>query len=445
MTVQRVLIANRGEIARRLIRFYKSIGIETVAAFSEPDVEQPCVQEADYPVYLTGKTVAETYLDPQKVVSACLDAGCEAIHPGYCFLAERVDFIQMALNANVGVIGSDPRSIWRAVDRFELRKHARELGIPLIPASPPLDPGDDGVAIGAQLGFPLFVKATGGGVIRRVEHQADLPAAVEAVREGAKLITGESSIYLERAVDRLRSIGTTVVRDRHGTTVHLGETDTSLEYDFHTWVEETGESFVNHELHGRLGAAAVELANHIEWIGVGRVRWALVPGGGWYLLGFSARLTTGYDLTEQVLGIDLIQTQHRVHVLGEALGWTQDDVKPTRHGIQLRILTHDPDQPDLVANGTIERIVLPEGEHVEAVTGTAEGQPCNPDTDPLLAKITVSGPTRHAALVRARAALAELIIEGVPTNQAFLIRLLADEGVWRGEYDTATVARMLPN
>lgn len=442
MEIQRVLIANRGEIATRLIQYYKAQGIETVAAFSEPDVDQAWVQEADYPVYLNGRTVAETYLDPMRVVGAALDAGADAIHPGYCFLAERVDFVQLAVNANVAVIGFDPHRLWRAVDRFELRRHAREIGIPLIPASDVLHETDDGVAIGAQLGFPLFVKAVGGGVIRRVTRIEDLAATVTFVRDAAGLVTGERKVYLERAVDRLRSCGTVIVRDRAGTCVHLGESDASLEYQYRTWVEESGDALFTAEQRARLGKAAADLAEKIGWIGVGRVRWAVTPDGGWYLLGFSARLTTGYTLTEQVHGVDLIQTQHRVWA-GEPLGWAQGDVQTTRHGVQLRVLPIDPEDPDRVIDGTIERLVLPTGENVHTEVGTAEGMPCNADTDPLLVKITVTGPTRHAALVRARAALAELILEGVPTNQAFLGRLLADAAVWKGEHDTHTIDRML--
>lgn len=441
MTIQRVLIANRGEIARRLIRYFKEAGSETVSVFSEPDVEQPWVEEADYPTYLNGYTVAETYLNPMKVVSAALDGGCDAIHPGYCFLAERADFVQMCMNANVAVIGNDPNTLWKAVDRFELRKVARELNIPMIPASEPLGETEDGMAAGAQLGVPLFVKTPAGGVVRRCDNLADLPKVVAEVRAAAKIVTGESAVYLERAVDVYRAVGTTVVRDRDGSCVHLGDTDTSLQHDFHTWIEEIGDSVVG-PLHEKIGAASVELAHAIGWLGVGRVRWAITPDKGWYLLGFTARLTTGYNLVEQVVGLDLVQTQVRLQE-GEPLGFGQADVVAGRHGVQLRVLPFDEANPEALIEGTIERMVLPEGENVLAETGTAEGQPVSPHTDPLLVKLTVTGPTRHAALVRARAALEALVIEGVPTNREFLLRALADERVWRGDYAIDTLDRIL--
>jgi acetyl/propionyl-CoA carboxylase alpha subunit len=442
--LQRILIANRGEIARRLIRQYKAMGVETVSVFSEPDVEQPWVEEADYSAYLTGRTVAETYLDPTKVIAVAMDAGCDAIHPGYCFLAERLDFAESAALSNVAVIGNDPRALGHANDRFELRRIAREHQIPLIPASDPLPPGDDGVAAGAQLGFPLMVKALAGGVVRRVDHQADLPAAVATVRDAAAVINGDRAVYLERAVDGVRRVGTVVVGDRHGNVVHLGETDSTLQFGMRTWVEELGEALTGPELHARLGKAAVELASAIRWVGVARVRWAVTPDGGWYFLGFSGRLTTGYNLAELVHGIDLVQTQLTVQQ-GEPLAFRQADVKLERHGVQLRIVPFDATNPTApVKDAVVERLVLPQGdEHVLAETGTAEGQPCTPDTDPLLVKLTITGPTRHAALVRARAALEELVIEGLPTNREPLLALLADERLWRRDYDETTIGEIL--
>lgn len=442
IAIERVLIASRGEVARRLIRQFREAGVETVAVFSEPDVEQPWVEEADYAVYLMGRTVGETYLDPRRVVSAAMDAGCDAIHPGYCFLAERVDFVQMAMLANLLVIGGDPRALARAVDRFDVRRVARDLGIPIVPASERLAPDDDGVGAGALLGFPLYVKAPAGQVAQRVTAQDQLPTAVARVRDIAALLHGDRTVYLERAVDHLRRCGTVVVADRHDTVVHLGETDGSLGLGVRSWVEEMGEALVG-DLHQRLGEAAVEVARAIGWTGVGRVRWALTPDGGWYLLGFSGRLTTGYTLSERVLGLDLVHTQLRMFQ-GEPLTWGQEAVKPTRHGVQLRIFPVDVTDPLADVEGQIERLDLPEGdENVLVEAGTAAGQPCNRDTDPLLVKLTITGPTRHAALVRARAALEELVIEGVPTNRDFLLELLADERVWRGEYDTHTVASML--
>jgi acetyl/propionyl-CoA carboxylase alpha subunit len=461
--IQRVLVANRGEVASRLFRFFREREIETVSAFLEAEVDQPWVSEADYDAYLNGKTVATSYLDVMRVVGAAADAGCDAIHPGYCFLAERVDLITVAANANLAVIGADPRALARVVDRFEVRRRARELGLPVVPGTEPLGDEDDGVEAGAGFGFPLFVKAVGGGVVRRVERVEALPAAVAAVRAAARLVAGDARVYLERALPRLRSIGVNVIGDRHGTMVHVGCTDGSLQFpgvptgvavgsgdlgvprapghDFKSWVEELG-AVVEPALAERLGNESVALMRDLGWVGVGKVRWAVTPDGGHYLLGVSGRLTAGYSLVETAYNVDLIDVQYRTW-LGEPLGWGQRDVPANRHGVELRVVPFDRDDPYASIKGTIERLELPDQEDVMAVTGTAEGQAVTPETDPLLVKITISGPTRHAALVRARHALEALVIEGVPTNREVLLELLADERVWRGEHDVATLGAHL--
>jgi acetyl/propionyl-CoA carboxylase alpha subunit len=437
--ISRVLIANRGEIARRLIREFRERGIETVCVFSEDEADADWLDDADYAVYLNGKTVDETYLHVQRIISAAHDAGCDAIHPGYCFLAEHADLYERAAAANLPIIGADPSVLIRVVDRFELAAVARHLSIPLIPASGPLDLEADGIADGAQLGVPLFVKARSGGALGRVESLDALPAAVAKVRRLAVRATGDAGVYLERSVDSIRQISTIVVADRHGTAVYLGHIDGSLQVGFRTWVEEMG-AVVSPELHDKLGEAAIRLATAVGWVGVCTVKWAVSSDGGWYLLGLSARLTTGYDLVEQVYGVNLIDAQLTT-LTNEPLPWTQADAVATHHGIQLRLLHTDPstgERPD----GTLQRLVLPydgvnvtEGLHVDAA--------CTKNTDPLIAKLTVLAPTRQAALVQAKAALEAVEIEGVATNVAVLERVLGAEEVWQGTHDTATIERVV--
>ncbi len=438
--MQRVLIANRGEIARRLIRYYAERGVETVAVFSEPDVEQPWVDEADYAVYLNGDTVAETYRHAVRVVSAALDAGCDIIHPGYCFLADDVGFATNAMNSGVVVVGADHKVLARVSHRDTLRAVAETLGIPLIPASTELALEADGYAEAAQIGVPLLVRAVAGDLVERVDDLEEIPAAVARVRSASELVHGEGRVYLERAVEHLRHCGTLVAADQHGEVAHLGTSEGSLQAGYGTWIEEMGDELVSHELQQRLGQAAVELARALEWVGVGRVRWGLDHDGGWYLLGFSPRLTIGYSLAEQLYDVDLIETQHRV-LEGEPLGWEHADTHVGRHAIQLRVLHVDPQDGWSRPEGFVERLVLPEG--VCSEVGTAEGQPCTPHTDPLLVKLTVSAPTRHAALVKARAALDELVVEGVSTNRDLLRKVLASEVLWLGEQDVHTLDALL--
>jgi acetyl-CoA carboxylase biotin carboxylase subunit len=436
-TIKRVLIANRGEIASRLIGFYEGLGVETVAAFSEPDAEAPYLDDADFAVYLNGRTVHETYLHPQRVVSAALDAGCDAIHPGTCFLAEHVDFYAAATNANVAIYGCDPTQIARLSDRAHVRAVAQALKLPMIPASDPLADDDTGVGAAAQLGFPLFVKSVAGGALARVESLDDVEEAVREVRKLAAGVSGDPRVYLERAVDDQRHIGVTIVADRHGNVVHLGCMDGSLEVRYHTWVEELGPE-VAPDVAERIAAASVALAKALEWTGVGKARWAVTPDGGWYLLGFSARLAAGYGLVEDVHGVDLLASQ-KMGLEGDPIPWTQGDAVFKRHGIQVRV--HHVCAEDLTRpEGTLGKLVLPEG--VRCDVGVAEGLVCTPHSEPVIVKLTATAPTRQAAIVKMRKALDDLVVEGVETNLDVLRALFGDEAFWEGRYDVRTLERL---
>ena len=434
--MHRVLIANRGEIAHRLIRYFKEQGVETVAVFSEPDAEQPWLDEADYATYLNGRTVEETYKNPRKVLEAALDSGCEVVHPGYCFLAERHEFFHMCAMANVSVVGASPEVLAKVVDRSRLQALAEAAGVPVLPASRPLEEGDDGIEQAAYVGLPLFVKAVSGGALERVERIEEVPEVVARVGLAAAIETGDGRVYLERALAALRHLGTRVVRDQHGTAVHLGTAEGSLQYRYRTWIEEAPAPGANAALRTRLGEAAVRLAEQADFVGLANVRWGLTKEGNAFLLGFSPRITTGYTLSEQVLGIDLVDAQLQ-SLLGTPLGWSQSDVAATRHGIQIRLLHGDPTRGMAREEGVLERLDVPEGVTVDV--GAHVGQPCTPDTDPLLCKITITAPTRGAAVVRARAVLDSLRVEGVPTNRELLIQVLGDEAFWRGEYDVRTL------
>ncbi|MCA9570338.1 MAG: hypothetical protein KC656_20985 [Myxococcales bacterium] len=437
MNLKRVLIANRGEVARRLVRHYRELGIESVAVFSEADSEASWLDEADYAVYLNGRTVQETYLDPRRVVSAALDAGCDAIHPGYCFLAEHVDFYAFATNANVAIYGCDPTLVARMVDRTHVRAVATSLNLPMIPASPALPPEDDGLAAAAQLGFPVFVKALAGGALARVESMAGVAEAVREVRKLAKVVSGDSRVYVERAVDDQRHIGVTVVADRHGHVVQLGCMDGSLEVRYHTWVEELGPAVVP-EVAKKISEASVKLARALGWVGVGKARWAVTPGGGWYLLGFSARLAASYALVEEVHGVDLIRAQ-AMALEGEVIPWAQEDATLERHGIQVRVHHVKPSDLSRPA-GTVGKLVLPTG--VRCDVGTEEGLAVDADSEPVLVKITATAPTRQAAIVKARKALQELVVEGVDTNIAMLRELFDSKDFWEGRYDVRTLEQL---
>lgn len=438
--LNRVLIANRGELARRLIRHYKKCGVETVAVFCEPEAEDPYLDEADYATYLNGDTVAATYMDSARIVGAAIDAACDAIHPGYCFLAERAEFFARALSANVAVIGAAAETIARVVDRGRLFRIAKDLEIPLIPSTPTLEDDSDGIEAGVALGLPLFVKAVHGGALHRVGQWESLPEAVRGTRELARFATGVSEIYLESAVDIHRHIGTIIVADRHGGCVYLGHLDGSLQVNYRTWVEEAGPHVAGN-LDETLGIAAVKLARAVEWVGVGCVRWAVTKHGDFYLLGFSGRLTTGYSLVEAVTDIDLIELQDKMVIRSEHLAFMQSSLAVKRCGIQTRVLHVDP--------GTLSR---PDGKLTEldvsgdmlVEMGGAAGQQCTEETEPLLTKITVTAPTRTAAIVQASAAINDLRVSGPPTNVEVLRAVFRDPDYWKGDWGVSTLSEFLP-
>ncbi len=415
MQLRRVLVATRGAMARRLVRHYRVLGVETAVAFSEPDAELSYLDDADYAVYLNGRTVAETYLHAGRVVEAAMDAGCEAVHPGNCFLADHIDLYDLANQSNLAVIGADVRSLVGAGDRVRLRRIARDLGITALPGTEAVPEGTDGIDLAAGIGAPLYVKSARGRVSRRVGRIEEVPAAVETVRGIARLLTGDPGVYLERAVDGLRQIGVPVVIDRRGTAVSLGLSEATVEHPGpRTGVEEFGTAI--RPVAPGIEEASVRLARSIAWVGVGRVRWAVASSGAWFLQGFSARLTNGFDLWEAVHGIDLLDAQWRA-LTGEALGWEASP--PDRHGVQVRLLHLDPltgERPP----GVLERLHLPglPPSRRDSVQpgGADEGMLLGADTDPILAKLTFTAHSRDEAMLLARAALAEVRIEGVPTN-----------------------------
>lgn len=428
----RVLIANRGEHALRLIQTYRDMGFETVSLFAKPEADCAFVEEADYATYLSGEGVDATYLDVERVVAAATDAGCDAIHPGYCFLPERAELSTLAGVCNIVVVGPEAKLQSRVGDRFSLYSAARTVGVPLIPTSKtPILEDDDARAPAALLGFPLMVKALHGGAMARAGSLDELSHAVKKVRINALRQTGISDLYLQREITGdFRRCGVTVVADRHGHIVHLGVSDASIGMNGQTWIEELGD-VVDERLYQRLVTLSVELAKTLRWWGVGTVRWAVQPNGGAYLLSLSARLTTGLELAEVAHGVDLVKTQWQM-LVGEELVWEQSDVEEKQHVVQLRILHLD-------GEGEVSRLVLPSG--VKISSSVEEGSVLTQDTDPLLVKITVPGITRTEALSLARSVMDSVVIEGVKTNADGIRAMLASKPLVLGTHTVDSVLR----
>lgn len=434
--MNRVLLAGRGEFTLRLIEEYRRRDVETCTVFSEPEVEAPWVDAADYAVYLNGATVADTYLHAQRIISAAHDAGATVIHPGYCFFAERPDFVAAANAANLRVVAPERSALERIADRFTVRRVAQALDIPVIPASAPIPKGEDALERATELGLPLYIKAVAGGVVLRVDCYEEVESLVREARRRAELITGSPAIYLSARVPDVRQIGTTVVREGGDRAYVLGHHDKSAQVRFRTWIEELGPHVLPARLSERMRDASKRLIEALQIDGVLRVRWAVDRSGGFWLLGVSGRITTGYTLSEAVHGIDLVETQLRL-AEGEPLAWSGAETEPTRHGVQIRLLHVDPLDGIGRPPGVLEALELPEG--VASSVGVAVGQACSDQTEPLLASLTVVGPTRHAALVKARSALEGVRIEGIANNLDVLKRVFEDRVFWEGAYDSHVI------
>jgi acetyl/propionyl-CoA carboxylase alpha subunit len=431
LDIERMLVAGRGIAASRIVAACRAHDLESVLVFSESDADQAVLDESTYAAYLSGRTVAETYLNPGRVLGAAMDAGCEALHPGTCFLAEHLGFFQAAAAANVLLVAPPAPVVFRVVDRTSLANISRSLGLPRIPASGPLSAGSDGLEDAARIGTPLYVKAVHGRALERVERLVDVPAAVARVQSVARLIAGDERVYMERAVDARRHVGAVIVGDGSAPPIILGWVDSSVERGRFTHLEECGRAVITPELAATLTEQAHALCAAVGWTGVGRIRWALTPDGRAYLLGVSPRLTNGFELVEVAHGVDLVDAQLRI-ALGHRLDWEQPEV-PERHVIQCRIYHQGPDgsRPD----GVLEALELPTGDALRASYGVDVGTPCSMDTEPLLATLCVEAPTRQAAVVLARAALDKVRVVGVPTNADGLRSLLGRRDFWEGTHD----------
>jgi acetyl/propionyl-CoA carboxylase alpha subunit len=430
--VKRVLLASRGEFVIRLVEAYRRRGWETCSVFSAPESEAPWVEAADYAVYLNGATVEETYLHAERVISAAHDAGATVIHPGLFFFAERPDFLARANAANLHVVALERSSLERINDPLALSHVAQQLGVPVIPSSDILPQSSDGLDWAMSQSLPLYVKAAGGGVVRRVDRYEDLSAATAWVRHRASVLTGSPAIYLSARVPDVRQIGTTVVRAAGDRAIALGHHDKSAQVKFRSWVEELGPGLVPTALDERMTRDAQRLVEALDLVGVVRVRWAVNPEGGHWLLGVSGRLTSGYALTEAVHDIDLVDVQLRL-ADGEPLGWEEADPVLRRSGIQVRLLHVDPLDGSSRPSGVLERLDLPDTATVSV--GVAEGQSCSRHTEPLLATLTFVGDTRSEALDKAREGLARVRVEGVVCNLEPTRRLLDSPAFARGPYD----------
>ena len=431
-----LLVANRGEIARRVFRTARAMGMRCVAVFSDADEGAPFVAEADLAVRLPGG-----YLDGDAVVAAALAAGADAVHPGYGFLAENAGFARAVAGAGLVWVGPDPEAIETMGDKLAAKVAAAAAGVPTLPSSE--DPADAG-----DVGFPLMVKAAAGGGgkgMRLVSDPADLEAAVAAARREALGGFGDDTVFLERYLRRCRHIEVQILGDMHGNVVHLGERECSIQRRHQKIIEESPSTAVDDELRSAMGKAAVGLAQSIGYCSAGTVELLLDDDTGeFFFLEVNTRLQVEHPVTEEVTGIDLVREQLRVAV-GEPLGYSQSDVAFTGHAVEARLYAEDPAAGFLPAVGTLVAFAPVAEPAVRWDSGVEAGSEVGLDFDPMLAKVIAHAPTRAEAAGRLALALERLHIGGVTTNRHFLVSALRSEAFLAGDTTTDFIRRADPS
>lgn len=434
-----ILVANRGEIARRVFRTARALGIETVAVFSEPDADAPFVREADIAIPLRGATSAETYLDVEQILDAVRRSGADAVHPGYGFLSENAGFAEQMMAAGVTWIGPTPESIRAMALKVEAKRLAASAGVPLVPGAE-LGDGVDAAAVAAEVGYPLLVKASAGGGgkgMRIVEQPEDLADALESARREAQASFGDATVFLERYLTESRHVEVQVFGDTHGNVVHLGERECSIQRRHQKIVEESPSPGLAANLAEPMYSAAVSLASSIGYVGAGTVEF-IVAGEGhsqeFYFLEMNTRLQVEHPVTEMVTGLDLVEWQIRV-ARGEALPRTQGEIAPCGHAIEVRLYAEDPSRGYLPNTGTLERFEVADGLRVDS--GVESGSVVSSYYDPMLAKVIAQAPDRPTAAAQLARGLRGSRIHGVVTNLESLVAILQSDRFLAGDTTTA--------
>jgi acetyl-CoA/propionyl-CoA carboxylase, biotin carboxylase, biotin carboxyl carrier protein len=441
-----VLVANRGEIAVRVIRTLRSLGVRSVAVFSDADADARHVREADTAVRIGPAPAAESYLSVERLLEAAARTGARAVHPGYGFLAENAGFARACAEAGLVFIGPPAEAISLMGDKIRAKETVRAAGVPVVPGSSGSGLLNAQLADAArEIGMPVLLKPSAGGGgkgMRLVRDATVLDEEIAAARREARASFGDDTLLVERWVDRPRHIEIQVLADGHGNVVHLGERECSLQRRHQKIIEEAPSVLLDEETRAAMGEAAVQAARSCGYRGAGTVEF-IVPGGdpsSYYFMEMNTRLQVEHPVTELVTGLDLVEWQLRV-AAGEQLPYKQGDITLTGHAIEARVCAEDPARGFLPSGGTVLRLREPQGEGIRTDSGLSEGTEVGSLYDPMLSKVIAYGPDRETAIRKLRAALAQTVTLGVQTNAGFLRRLLAHPAVVAGELDTGLVER----
>jgi acetyl-CoA carboxylase biotin carboxylase subunit len=439
--LESVLVANRGEVARRIFRACRALGIRTIAVYSEADAGWPHALEADQAVLIGPAPVRESYLSVERVLEAARRTGAKAIHPGYGFLSENWRFAKACEEAGLVFVGPSWRVIQQMGDKVGARKEMLRAGVPIVPGSPgPVASLDEARRIAGETGYPVMVKAAagGGGIgMVKVADEGALPQAYATAERRAQAAFGSAALFVERYLTEPRHIEVQIFGDGQGQVVHLHERECSIQRRHQKLVEESPAPRLSPALKERLTAAAVTGARSVGYVNAGTVEF-IVHGEEFYFLEMNTRLQVEHPVTEEVTGLDVVQAQLRV-ASGESLPWRQDQIVQRGAAIECRIYAEDPARNFMPSPGTITRLALPDGPGIRVESGIAEGCQVSVHYDPLLAKLVAAGTTREDAIARMEAALKAFIVEGVRTAIPFHLRVMRSAAFREGRTHTQMV------
>jgi acetyl-CoA carboxylase biotin carboxylase subunit len=443
---RKVLVANRGEIALRVVRACHELGISAVAVYSEADARAPHVREADEAVLLGPAPSSESYLKGDAIIAAARQTGAEAVHPGYGFLSEREWFARAVRDAGLVWVGPPAEAIAAMGSKTAARTLAIKAGTPVVPGTTTaLRDADEAAEVAEQFGYPVLLKAAAGGGgkgMRVVHQQSELASSLQAARREAKNAFGDDAVYVEKYIVGPRHVEIQVLGDQHGTMLHLGERECSIQRRHQKMIEEAPSVAVTPELRARMGAAAVAAAKAAGYTNAGTCEFLLDASGQFYFLEMNTRIQVEHPVTELVTGIDLVQWQLRI-AAGEKLPFAQEEITPHGWAIECRITSEDPSNGFLPSTGRVSFLHLPGGPGVRWDGGIEKGSEITLFYDPMLAKLIVHAPTRDLAIARMHRALLELTIEGVDTSRDFHLRMMEDADFRRGDFGIQWLERHL--
>lgn len=442
---KKILIANRGEIACRVIRACREMKIATVAVYSDADKDALHVRMADEAYNIGPPASAQSYLRYEKIIDVAKRSGSEAIHPGYGFLSENADFVREVTKAGITFIGPPPEAMEGLGGKMSARKIAIEAGVPIVPGTTePLISFDEAKATANEIGYPVMLKASAGGGgkgMRLVFDESELKSALEGAQSEALAGFGDDAVYVEKAVVRPRHIEIQVFSDTHGNHVYLAERECSIQRRHQKVVEEAPSPINSAELRKAMGECAVKVAKAVNYVGAGTVEFLVSDvDRSFYFLEMNTRLQVEHPVTELITGFDLVREQINV-AWGEKLSFTQDDVRINGHAIECRVYAEDPDANFMPSPGRITRLRLPHGPGVRDDGGVYEGADVSIYYDPMISKLAVHARTRHEAIDRMRRALMEYEVGGIKTTLTFFRALMDDEEFIDGKLDTGFIPR----